>query len=151
MEEVVKVCKRGHERSVELIRCPTCQKQAALAWRKINRDRLKKLYKQYYEANRNELKRKMREYDKNNTENHRRRQVAWRNKNREYFKKQRREYKKNRFASDPFYKFKHDISNLIRKSLVRRGHIKKSKSTGILGCDFETAKNILAGYKRISL
>ena len=45
-------------------------------------------------------------------------------------------YRKERMASDPFYRAKIDARNVVRKAISKGGYSKKSRTEEILGCSF---------------
>lgn len=57
--------------------------------------------------------------------------------NKEKIREQRRARKLERYKSDPLHRLKLVISNRIRKSIQRRGQVKSTKATAILGCTIE--------------
>jgi len=69
------------------------------------------------------------EYDKTN-----------RDKLNEYNRSYMPNYKKNRKSTDPIYRIRILISDLIRNSIKSKGYVKKSKAFDILGCSFEEFK-----------
>lgn len=94
-------------------------------YRELNKEKFKSYSKKYRESNKSLVyERKVKSYEKK----------------KEYYSIKRREYKKNRINSDPLYKIYIGISALIRNSFNRKGFSKKSKTSQILGCDYEYFK-----------
>lgn len=60
----------------------------------------------------------------------------YRQKNRKSLRQKDTIYRKQRMATDPFYRAKMDARNIIRKALSERGYSKKSRTQEILGCSF---------------
>lgn len=67
----------------------------------------------------------------------------WRKENRERFRKTSREYTKNKKETDPLYKLRCNISTLIQNGIRNGGYTKKTKTSEILGCDYETFKSYI--------
>lgn len=67
----------------------------------------------------------------------------YREKNKDTLREKRKEYHKNRLEKDNFYKCKISIRNLIRKSIVKNGFSKNSKTQEILGCSYQEFKEYL--------
>ena len=64
----------------------------------------------------------------------------YKQKNRKSLREKELIYRKERMASDPFYRAKVDARNLIRKAISKGGYSKKSRTEEILGCSFEQFK-----------
>jgi hypothetical protein len=109
---------KGKKRS----ECKICTYNQHKKFTELNRDRVKEQRKKSYDENRASLlKNKKETYEKN----------------RGKFIKRQGEYSKNKKLVDPIFKFKHDIRNMINKSLKIRNYTKKSRSFVVLGCSFE--------------
>jgi len=67
----------------------------------------------------------------------------WRKENRERFRKTSREYTKNKKETDPLYKLRCNISTLIQNGIRNGGYTKKTKTSEILGCDYEVFKSYI--------
>lgn len=104
--------------------------------RSVCKECVKKSDKVYREENREKETERMREWRKNNPEKAKKSYLNHRVKNINRLRKEALEkQKKNR--KDPIYKLKESIRNNIRKSMIRKGVNKTSKTTQILGCSFE--------------
>ena len=69
-----------------------------------------------------------------------------RERNKEYYKKNKEiimEKQKNRRKNDPIFKFRGDISTLIRNSLSRYNYKKNTKTENILGCSVTEFKKYI--------
>lgn len=86
-----------------------------------NEDKIKSSWQEYYAKNKEQLSTKKKEYYANN---------------KEYV----RNYKTQRRLTDPLYRLTENIRNLIRSSLRRKNHNKRSNTEKILGCSFEDFK-----------
>ena len=102
----MKICRNGHERPKNENRCKTCQK----IWREVNRDKLLKMGKDYYKANKEHLAIDHKEYNKANYEQVSKYRKMWKQDNKEQLKeKQATYYKANRekiIASQKAYTIK---------------------------------------------
>jgi len=98
---------------------------------------------EYYHKNRNELILKKREYYLNNKEKFKLYNTEYRKKNKDKVKINKTSYQLNRRRTDSFFKFKNNLSSLIRISLKSKNYIKKSKTLDILGCDYNEFKTYL--------
>lgn len=56
--------------------------------------------------------------------------------NKDKVKERRKKYVNNKLNTDPIYKFKHNVRNLISGSIKKRGGKKLTKTEIILGCTF---------------
>ena len=97
-------------------------------WRNENKDRLKYLRLEYRQANKEYIRLYNKEYKQANKE-----------KNREKINNYYRSKKK----SDPLFKFKLSVRNLIYNSFKRGGSVKSNKTTDILGCSFDDFKTYI--------
>ena len=97
-------------------------------WRNENKDRLKYLRLEYRQANKEYIRLYNKEYKQANKE-----------KNREKINN----YYRNKKKSDPLFKFKLSVRNLIYNSFKRGGSVKSNKTTDILGCSFDDFKTYI--------
>lgn len=67
----------------------------------------------------------------------------WRLENKEKINENYKDYIKNRKASDPIFKMKHQVRRLIGNSFKKCGYKKDTKSEKILGCSFDEFENII--------
>lgn len=93
---------------------------------------IKEQQKEYYQLNKEYIIKQAtinsRIYRKNNINHH---------------KKIHCERVKLRYKTEPIFNITHSIRNLIRVSFKNNGYTKNSKTTNILGCDFEFFKNYI--------
>lgn len=113
----------------------------------------------YNDQNRNEINQKNRDHKQNLTdeqkervrllererfakapEKFRKKRRAWGKANPDEVRSYRRRWQKNRRAADPLERFKHHISNEIRKTIKAAGGRKSSRTAQILGIDFDGFK-----------
>jgi len=84
------------------------------------------------------------EYDRNRVkiydEKHKDKQQIYYLNNKEKINKKNNEYKKNKYATDPLYRLKHNTRVQIKKCLIKQGYSKRSKTFDILGCTYEEFK-----------
>ena len=91
----------------------------------------KKIYKIYYNINRQKMINNAIRYYNNHKD-----KINKQRKN----SKQSASYYRNRRKNDITYRLKKNISNSFRKSLTKKGYTKKSKTHQILGIDWDTFK-----------
>jgi len=96
--------------------------------------------KEYYDINKSLISESKKEYYKNNKDLLSKKAKLYREENPEYFTLYSRDYVKKRKLTDPLFKLKFNISDLIRKHFKLKGVTKKSKSSIILGCSIEELK-----------
>ena len=124
------------------------QKDSVKEYREANKDKLKEYNRDYREANKDKLKEsreankdKLKEYSKDyyhqNIEKINKQKKEYNELNKEKISKQRYEYVMNKLKTDPVYKFKHNVRNLISSSIKKRGGKKLTKTELILGCTFD--------------
>ena len=84
------------------------------------------------------------EYDKNYCIKNKCKRIKvakdWKQNNIEISNKYFREYCKKRRLTEPLYKLKCNIRNLIRSSIIKKGYAKKSKTYVYLGCSYDEFK-----------
>jgi hypothetical protein len=98
------------------------------AYREENKDKINENTKKYRQANREKINEQVKKYREENKD-----------KIKQYYeatKDKRNEYIKNRLKSDPIFKFKHNVRNLVRSAIKRKGYKKLTKTESILGCSF---------------
>lgn len=100
-------------------------KQKIKSYRKTNEEKNKEYNKLYRLKNIEKIRNREKEHYKNNKE-----------KNSEQCNK----YQKSRKKTDPLFKLRCNIRNLILLSIKKQGYTKNSKSCQILGCTFEEFK-----------
>lgn len=100
-----------------------------IEYRKLNKTKTKEYEKGRYQKNKTKISLYSKNYKTVNKE-----------RDREKNNKSKREYTKKRNKIDPLYKLNRNIRGLISVSIKRRGYIKKSKTTDILGCTGEFFK-----------
>lgn len=139
-EQKLEYQKKYHEENTDQA------KEYKKLYNELNSERLKEQRKVKYENNKEIVKEKSKEYytlnkDKINL----RRRLNKRGKY--YYQKYKDkhlkkvyEYRKMKMKTDPFYKFKHQIRNLIRNAFKRGFTTKSKKTIEILGCSFEEFK-----------
>ncbi len=93
-------------------------------YRKEWREKNKEYFKEYREKNKEKIKERNKKYNKNNRE-------------------KLNEYVKNRKQTDPLFKLRKTIGNLILQSIRLQGYTKRSQSYKILGCTYEEFKKHL--------
>jgi hypothetical protein len=98
--------------------------------------------KQYRENNRELETKRIKVWRKNNPEKVKNTYLKHRKENLERLKKEALE-KQKKYRKDPSYKLKESIRNNIRKSMIRGGINKKTRTTQILGCSFDEFKKYI--------
>ena len=142
-------------------------KQKARDWYKNNKEKRKK----YIEENKETIKKNRKEYTAKNKEYIKKRQQKYREKNKESIKiwtalyhqenkekillwnkeysnknkNKRNERAREKWKTNPFFKLRCSISNLIRQSLNNKGYDKTTTTYDILGCEYYFFNNWLNG------
>ena len=101
-------------------------------WRKHYRAKNIKRIKEYMSKYREDNKDQIKEYNKNYKED-----------NKERLMKHAVEYAKIKRQTDPMYKLKVQVRNLIRGSFNRKGSVKKKRTEELLGCTLDFFANHL--------
>ena len=116
----MKTCRRGHQYEDNLKTCGVCHKASIKAWKEANKEKEAANNKAWYQANKEQ-------------------QNAYQNK-----------YQASRKTNDPLYKLRCNIRSLICSSYKNQGFKKNTKTSSILGCDFETLQEHLvnSAFKR---
>lgn len=114
-----------------------------------NREHIREYQKQYRFMNREQIRKKQNEYYHKNKEKNKQWHKKWRDSHKEQIKESSKKYREEnkdkinqlhvkRLHSDPTYKMKEQVRNMVRYALRSRGHHKKSKTVDILGCDLDS-------------
>lgn len=141
-EKIIEYQKKYYEENTEQT------KEYKKTYNELNSEKLKEKRKVKYENNKEKVKEKSREYyNMNKDEINLKRRLSkkstyyyHKNKNKDKQLKRSYEYRKIKMKTDPFYKFKHQIRNLIRNAFKRGFTTKSKKTIEILGCSFEEFK-----------
>ena len=105
----------------------------------IHKEEIKEYQQNYYEENKEKIKKQMKEYRKKNKE-------VIKKQKKEYsikYKNKRNENRKKRKQQNKIFKLSEIIRSLIKKSFIRHGFFKNTKTAKILGCTFEEFKEYL--------
>ena len=123
--------------------CPKCKQSKPLTefhkdpkMQSGYRSKCKSCIKDDRQLNRNHIKIRDKEYKQKNKEKIKEYLLI----NKEKIKEQKKHYQANRRKSDTLYKLKHNIRNLILKSIHQHGYTKQSKTHEILGCSYQEFK-----------
>jgi len=108
-------------------------------YREENKENIKERNKKYYEDNKDKI---MEKYF-NNRENELIRMKNWKKLNRKKLSEYQNNYYKERKKTDPVFKLRNSVGQLIRVSLNNKGLKKNSKTQLILGCTFDEFKQHL--------
>lgn len=111
--------------------------------REVNKEKDKARCRKYREQNKEKLSLYLKEWRKKNQEKCRHLKNSWRDKNRDRFRKTSRDYIRNKRNSDPIYKIRCNISTLIQNGIRNLGFSKKTKTSKILGCDYDFFKKYI--------
>ena len=124
-------------------------------WRSVNREKYLKVQNNYYYKNRNSLLVDKKEYRVNNLKKITKNNQEYYKNNRikllDYFSKYRKEnrqkcnewsisWQKLQLEINPLFQLQRNIRSLIRGKIRAGGYTKRSKTTEILGCDWELFK-----------
>lgn len=116
--------------------CKKCRSQINKLYNDSNKDKKKENNKSYRESNKEKISLYRKEYNLKNKSKIR----EYNNLNRDKLNLRRREYTKRRNEKDPFNKLKHNLRNIIYKSIIYKGHKKNNKTEMILGISFQDFK-----------
>ena len=119
------------------------QKEYQKKYRLENKEKISKEQKKYSLENKEKLKENKKEYYQNNKEKLKKQKKEYQKVNKEKIKEQRNIYQKERRKTDPLFKLKCSIGNLILLSIRNNNYTKKSKTFEILGCSHENFKSHL--------
>jgi hypothetical protein len=97
----------------------------------LSPDKIKESSKKYYHKNKDEINRKRKGSKVS---------LQYYHENKEDLLEKTYKFRKEKMSSDPFYKLKHQIRNLIRGAFKRKFTSKSKKTIEILGCSFEEFK-----------
>ena len=90
-----------------------------------------------YRENREEIKQCKKNYYRENKERIKQCKKNYYRENKERINKRNCERAKRRLKTDPIFKLKHQVRNLIWGSFNRRGYVKSARAEAILGCKME--------------
>jgi len=99
----------------------------------------KEYQKQYYQDNKDRLYKRQRQYYQDNKERIDEWQRQYYQDNKEKVEESKRKWEKNKYHTDPLYKFKVNLRGRIYKSFKSKSWIRGGGSEKLLGCDWETA------------
>jgi len=108
-----------------------------------NKEKNKERCREYRKQNKEKLSLYLKEWRKRNQEKCRHLKNSWRDRNRDRFRKTSRDYVKNKRNNDAVYKIRCNISTLIQNGIRNRGFSKKTKTSKILGCDYDFFKKYI--------
>jgi hypothetical protein len=139
-KELTEFSRDKHKKDGFYNQCKECKKIYREEYNKINYDRLKEFKEQYlknyYETNKKIILEKQKIYYEKNKDKTKLRDKEYRLKNKDKINKQ----KINKKSTNPLFKLRTNVSNLIYISLKKQGYSKKSKTYQILKCTFEEFK-----------
>ena len=139
-----KIVKKYREQNVDTVKKTVSKynlknsdkrKQKHKIWREQNSVYIKN----YFLNNKDNIYKTRKTYYKNNKERFRNYYLN----NKDYYKKNQKIYQAYKRCSDPLFKMKLNIRNLIKNSFNNKNFKKECKTTIILGCTFEEFKNYL--------
>jgi hypothetical protein len=107
-------------------------------WKKLNREKINEQDRRKRARDKEKLNREAREKYQANQPAIRERKKSWYDKNKEKINAQRK-LLRQKYSQDPLYVLAKRIRDRVRESF-RRGRFHKTKTSEILGCDWETAK-----------
>ena len=109
-------------------------------YREANKEVLAEKYKKYRESNKEKLAEQKKIYYQENKEKIANYKKKYFKNNKEKINTYRLNYQQNRKKNDLLFRFKHNLTSLIRGSFKRCNHRKNSKTADILGCSLEDFK-----------
>jgi len=124
--------------------CIVCQANNHQEHKEERNDRSKK----YYHENVEEIKAYNKQHRPLTREADRARHKAWKLKNIEVVREKGRIYVAKRLKTDPIYRFKSNVRNMIRNAIYRGGYSKNDRTQNILGCTYQEFLNhIIAKFE----
>jgi hypothetical protein len=102
----------------------------------LNKDKQKEYHKQHQLLNKDSLEKYQKSYYKENYQKIKEKNQSRKDEIKEYRKNYMIEKRKN----NSLFNLKHNLGNMIYKSLYSQGYSKKSRTYQILGCSFEEFK-----------
>ena len=137
-------------------KCKKCKIDYQKEFAKENSDIIKEYKHEYHLNNLDSIKEKKKEYYKENSEYTKAKSSKHYSLNKEDKLKYQKEYarnnkdkrnenQRNRKLTDPLFKLKCSMINIIYSSLKRKGYTKKSRTYEIIGCSYEFLLGYLEG------
>jgi hypothetical protein len=121
-----------------------------IEYRKNNKDKIKLAESEYRKANKDAINKRLKEWKKANPDktkeynkNAEIRYKLWVENNKERLKQYNANYRRNKKANNPLFKFKCNIQTLIYNSLINSKNKKNLRTHEILGCDIEFFKSYI--------
>jgi hypothetical protein len=118
-EKMSEINKKWYQENKEKMR------EAVKKWKEDNKERIKEVSEKWYQENKEKIK-----------EN----KKKWYQENKGMVRDAARKREKLKRDSNPLFKLTCNLRNRISKSITRKGYKKTSKTTDILGIDFESFK-----------
>lgn len=138
--------------------CKSCVKSVSLKYYEDNNNKILENKKEYYFKNSEQIILKRKEYVNDNIEEtklssyksyhknkekYRVKQKQYRDNNKEKIRKTQNEIAKRKYLTEPTYKIKNRIKNIIYYALKKNNFRKKNRTHEILGCTYEQFKQHL--------
>jgi hypothetical protein len=101
----------------------------------------KERIKQYYLDNKERVLEYAEQYRLDNKEERKEYQKQWYQNNKERVLEKNKQYQKERYHSDPLFKFKDNCRCRTRQAFKQKSWKKNGGTEKLLGCDYETAMN----------
>lgn len=139
--------------------CKSCMNKKGLEYyyrtKDDRKDSINENRRKSYQINKDIENQRSHEYKKNNSNKIKEYNKEYQLKNKEFIAEKHKEYYENnkqkinaytkiyinnRLNSDYFFRLRHYMRNMIRKSFKRNGYSKNSKTQEILGCSFDEFK-----------
>lgn len=115
-------------------------KQKYDIWAAKNKERIAKLKSEYHKKNKEQINKKHKEWINKNKDRVSKTSQVWKEKNKEKWLSYRADYERNRRKNDPLFALIGNIRGGINKAFKNHGYTKKSKTSQILGANFEVVK-----------
>ena len=103
----------------------------------MNKEGIKAYNKQWYQDNKERILKQKKQWYQDNKE----RRKQYYSDNKEKINERTRRWKKERYHSDPLYKFKKNCRNRTHNAFKRKSWRKNGGTEKLLGCDYQTAMN----------
>jgi hypothetical protein len=117
--------------------CKLCNKLRGIKWRKINKLKITKYHKKYYQNNLEKIK----NYQQTHSKKRSAYMLKWRSKNKLHIKRYKHKYEAFRKLHNVEYRMLCNLRNRLRLALMSNS--KFGKTTELIGCSISKLKNYI--------
>lgn len=115
-------------------------KQKFNAWAEKNKVSIAKRQAEYYKKNKKEITKKHKEWLNENADRVKKVSQEWKKDNRSKWLDYRSKYEREKRENDPLFNLIGRIRGRVNKAFINQGYAKQSKTSQMLGVDFEEVK-----------